>query len=109
MLCHPCQLSSPPPATNDRLLAGPRVSAATTVAIVEMVYVMEQSFIWFDSNEDLQLIITMHEMEKELTIYAMTNNNIEVVDEPQGEGEEGSDYSLNDESYHSNDSNEVEL
>ncbi|XP_022041969.1 uncharacterized protein LOC110944623 [Helianthus annuus] len=69
----------------------------------------EQSFIKLDSHDNLQLMLDMYEMEKELTVYATTNNNFATISNTQrGQDEvvnetheEESEYSLSDESYHS--------
>ncbi|KAI3694690.1 hypothetical protein L1987_77659 [Smallanthus sonchifolius] len=79
---------------------------------------MEQTFIELDSNENFELMLSMYNTEKESTLYVTTNNNIdisskqqrvqdEVTNEPHGEEE--SEYSLSDESYHSHYSTDNEV
>ncbi|KAI3705706.1 hypothetical protein L1987_75947 [Smallanthus sonchifolius] len=87
-------------------------------------YVTKQSYIKLDSHDKFHLMLSMYEVEKELTVYATTKNNLEtslinqrgrvdVDDEPHGDvepcGEEESEYSLSDESYHSRYSTDNEL
>ncbi|KAI3760103.1 hypothetical protein L1987_50493 [Smallanthus sonchifolius] len=79
---------------------------------------MEHTFIELDSNENFELMLSMYNTEKELTLYVTTNNNIdisskqqrvqdEVTNEPHGEEE--LEYSLRDESYHSHYSTDNEV
>ncbi|KAD7479804.1 hypothetical protein E3N88_02940 [Mikania micrantha] len=73
-------------------------------------YATEQIFIKLDCHDNFQLMLSMYELEKELTLYVTTGNNLdrtsnhprghdEVVDELHGQ--EDSEYALSDESYHS--------
>ncbi|KAD2021889.1 hypothetical protein E3N88_42007 [Mikania micrantha] len=73
-------------------------------------YATEQTFIKLDCHDDFQLMLGMYELEKQLTLYVTTCNNLdrtsnqpsghdEVVDELYGQ--EDSEYALSDENYHS--------
>ncbi|KAI3784352.1 hypothetical protein L1987_43450 [Smallanthus sonchifolius] len=64
-----------------------------------------QSFIKGDSHDKFQVMLSMYEVEKELSVYVTTNNNFEIsLMQQRGTGDvhdEESEYSLSDESYHS--------
>ncbi|KAI3802160.1 hypothetical protein L1987_30288 [Smallanthus sonchifolius] len=64
-----------------------------------------QSFIKVDSHDKFQVMLSMYEVEKELSVYVTTTNNFETSSMQQrGTGDvhdEESEYSLNDGSYHS--------
>ncbi|KAK1432082.1 hypothetical protein QVD17_08972 [Tagetes erecta] len=42
-------------------------------------YASKQSFIKLDSNEDFQMMLLMYDMEKEITVYVTTDNNLETL------------------------------
>ncbi|XP_076924475.1 uncharacterized protein LOC143586914 [Bidens hawaiensis] len=79
-------------------------------------YASEQSYIKVDSHDTFQLMLSVHEVAKELTVYVTTDNNrlcnkaLYIIcrvrdgehDEERGEehGEEQSKYALSDDSYH---------
>ncbi|KAI3761823.1 hypothetical protein L1987_52245 [Smallanthus sonchifolius] len=73
----------------------------------------EQSFIKVDSHGKFQVMVSMYEVEKELSVYVMTNNNFETsLMQQRGTGDvddEESEYSLSDESYHSRYSTDEEV
>ncbi|GJW01913.1 hypothetical protein Tco_1560769 [Tanacetum coccineum] len=74
-------------------------------------YVAHQFFIELDFDENFKMMLDMHEVKKEVTIYAMTQNNArslneiqqwgqdEYVDEPQDDDD--SENCPIEESYHS--------
>ncbi|KAK1428016.1 hypothetical protein QVD17_16834 [Tagetes erecta] len=83
-------------------------------------YASKQSFIKLDSNEDFQMMLLMYDVEKEITVYVTTNNNLETLSrlnleissnvsiqsgqdevDDESNNQEESEYSLSDESYHS--------
>ncbi|KAI3760774.1 hypothetical protein L1987_51173 [Smallanthus sonchifolius] len=70
-------------------------------------------FTQVDSHDKFQVMVSMYEVEKELSIYVMTNNNFETSSMQQrGTGDvddEESEYSLSDESYHSRYSTDEEV
>ncbi|KAI3784623.1 hypothetical protein L1987_43725 [Smallanthus sonchifolius] len=71
------------------------------------------SFIKVDSHDKFQVMVSMYEVEKELSVYVTTNNNFETSSMQQrGTGDvddEESEYSLSDESYHSRYSTDEEV
>ncbi|KAK1431840.1 hypothetical protein QVD17_08555 [Tagetes erecta] len=42
-------------------------------------YASKQSFIKLDSNEDFQMMLLMYDVEKEITVYVTTDNNLETL------------------------------
>ncbi|KAD4385943.1 hypothetical protein E3N88_26112 [Mikania micrantha] len=74
------------------------------------IFDTKQSYIKVDSSENFQLMLDMYEVERELTVYVMTSDNVETssmhkrawgdVDDEQHDEEE-SEYSLSDDSDHS--------
>ncbi|KAI3743180.1 hypothetical protein L1987_60885 [Smallanthus sonchifolius] len=72
-----------------------------------------QSFIKVDSHDKFQVMLSMYEVEKELSVYVTTTNNFETSSMQQrGTGDvhdEESEYSLSGESYHSHYSTNQEV
>ncbi|KAI3815018.1 hypothetical protein L1987_14669 [Smallanthus sonchifolius] len=72
-----------------------------------------QSFIKVDSHGMFQVMLSMYEVEKELSVYVTTNNKFETSSMQQrgmsDVHDEESEYSLSDEGYHSHYSTDQEV
>ncbi|GJX51292.1 hypothetical protein Tco_0278137 [Tanacetum coccineum] len=82
-------------------------------------FAVEQSYIQLNCEENFKMMLDMHENEKEITIYAMTENTFDMNElqqrgqdkdvTEQNDDDEVSDNFQREESYHSNYSSDDEL